>query len=151
MNIQVIHGPNLNLLGTREPHLYGVLTLHEINVRLQEIAQGRGTALRITQSNSEGALIDALQEARAWADGVIINPGAYGHYSYALADAVASIALPTIEVHLTNIHARESWRRQSVLAPMVTGAVCGLGWRGYAAAMDALIGMIHDRVSDGTA
>ena len=104
-NILVLHGPNLNLLGTREPGVYGTTTLADINAALEREASARGVTLRILQSNHEGALIDAIHEARAWADGILINPGAFTHYSYALRDAIAAVGLPCVEVHLSNIHA----------------------------------------------
>ncbi|MBN2338923.1 MAG: type II 3-dehydroquinate dehydratase [Acidobacteria bacterium] len=142
--ILLIHGPNLNLLGDREPSHYGTMKLEEINARMERLAEEHGAELRALQSNSEGALIDAIQEARLWADGIIINPGAYTHYSYALRDALAAVRLPAVEVHLSNVHAREEFRRTSVIAPVVTGTVAGLGWRGYAAALDALLGLLAD-------
>ena len=103
-NILVLHGPNLNLLGTREPGVYGTVTLADIDAALEREASARGVTLRILQSNHEGALIDAIHEARAWADGILINPGAFTHYSYALRDAIAAVGLPCVEVHLSNIH-----------------------------------------------
>lgn len=145
IRILLIHGPNLNLLGKRSPEIYGTSSLDEINTRMRGIAEQGGAELRTFQSNSEGALIDAIHEAADWADGIVINPGAYAHYSYAIRDALASVSLPAIEVHLSNIYAREEFRRHSVISPAVIGCISGLGWRSYACGIQAMIEILQDR------
>jgi len=142
MNILVINGPNLNLLGTREPEVYGSMTLDDLIARLEDHAKSRGVTLRAFQSNSEGALIDALHEARGWADGIVINPGGYTHTSVALRDAISGVQIPTIEVHISNVHAREKFRHKSLLAPVCLGQIAGLGWVGYKLAIDALTELV---------
>ena len=126
-NILVVHGPNLNLLGQREQAVYGTTTLAAINAALEALAAERGATLRIVQSNHEGALLDAIHAAVGWAAGLLINAGAYTHTSLALRDAVAAVALPAIEVHLSNIYAREPFRHHSWLAPVCVGQISGLG------------------------
>ncbi len=138
MKILVLHGPNLNLLGERKPEVYGTTRLAELNALLRKHALELGVELRIFQSNHEGALIDKLHAQRRWAQGVVINPGALTHYSYALRDAIEAVQLRTYEVHLSNIHARESWRRVSVLAEVVEGQIVGKGIDSYREALERL-------------
>lgn len=143
MRILLINGPNLNTLGTREPDVYGNVTLSEIEARVREKASALNVEVRTFQSNSEGALIDFIQAEAPDAAGIIINPGALTHYSFALRDALAASGLPAIEVHISNIYGREHFRRRSVTAACCWGIVAGLGWRGYVAAFDALVEMMR--------
>ena len=140
MKILVLHGPNLNALGRREPEVYGHTTLAQIDDALRERAAAEGAALLAFQSNHEGALIDFLQQEGWDAEGIIINPGALTHYGLALRDALASLAAPIVEVHLSNVYRREPFRHVSVVAPVATGQIAGLGWRGYLLALEWLLG-----------
>ena len=139
LRILVIHGPSLNLLGRREPGVYGSLTLAEIEARLADWARDKGVELRTLQSNHEGAIIDAIQEASTWADGLVINPGAYTHSSYAIRDVIAATDIPAVEVHLSNIYSREDFRHTSVIAPVCLGQIAGFGWCSYLLGLQALL------------
>ena len=137
LKISVIHGPNLNLLGLREPDIYGTDTFEDTNRKIREHAREIGVEVRIAQSNHEGEIIDAIQDAVNWADAIVINPGAYTHYSYAIADALRAVRLPAVEVHISNVHAREEYRRSSVIAPAAVGQIAGFGTASYLLPLDA--------------
>jgi 3-dehydroquinate dehydratase-2 len=143
MKILVINGPNLNLLGKREPEIYGVETLDGINCSLQKAAALLNVSLEFFQSNSEGALVDAIQGAAGVCDGIIINPAAYTHTSIALRDAIAALGLPTVEVHLSNIYSREEFRHNSFIAPVAIGQIAGFGSAGYKLALEGLAGYLR--------
>ncbi|MCS7059554.1 MAG: type II 3-dehydroquinate dehydratase [Anaerolineae bacterium] len=144
MHILILHGPNLNLLGLREPALYGRVTLDEINARLRALAGQRSATLKIVQSNHEGVLIDEVQSARGQADGILINPGGYTHTSVALRDAISAVGLPTVEVHLSNIYAREPFRHHSYISPVCAGTIAGFGWRSYMLGLNALLDLLSE-------
>jgi len=137
-SILILHGPNLNLLGQREPETYGSLTLAEVNKKLSDAAQDLGVEIQAKQSNIEGELINALHDAQEWAAGIVFNPGAYTHTSVALRDAIAGITIPVIEVHISNVYAREEFRHTSLIAPVCVGKITGFGWRSYLYALQEL-------------
>lgn len=143
MKVLVLHGPNLNLLGEREPEIYGRLTLAEIDRRIAARGAELGAEVRSAQSNVEGELVDLLQQARAWAAGVLLNAGGYSHTSVAIRDAVAAIAIPTIAVHLSNPASREEFRRTDLVASACRGVVAGFGWRSYLIALEALLDLLR--------
>ena len=145
MKILLINGPNLNLLGSRQPEVYGSTTLKDIVDRVSQRAKERGVSVDAFQSNVEGKIVEFIQENAPTADGIIINAGALTHYSLALRDAFEAVQKPVVEVHISNIYAREEFRHHSVFADIAVGQITGLGWRGYIAAFDALIGILEDR------
>ncbi len=144
MRILLINGPNLNLLGQRQPEIYGSTTLQQIEERVRQRAEELGVEINAFQSNDEGGIIDFLQKESPSADGALINPGALTHYSLALRDALEATGLPFVEVHISNIHAREEFRHHSVLADIAVGQVSGLGWRGYLAALESLVALLKE-------
>ena len=144
IRVSVIHGPNLNLLGVRDPDTYGKDTFESVNRKIEAHAKLLGLEVRIQQSNSEGAIIDFVQDAMGWASAIVINPGAFTHYSYAIRDALADTRLPTIEVHVSNVHAREEFRRHSVISPVATGQIVGLGTYGYLLALEAAKNLVEE-------
>ncbi len=144
IRISLIHGPNLNMLGVRDPDIYGKETFESVNRKIEAHAKYLGMEIRIQQSNSEGAIVDFVQDALDWANAIVINPGAYTHYSYAIRDAIGDSRLPTIEVHLSNVHAREEFRRHSVVSPVTTGQIVGFGPYGYLMALSAAKNLIEE-------
>ena len=142
--VLLLNGPNLNLVGIREPGVYGKMGLDEIVQKCVDLGDNMGLEVRARQSNIEGELINQLHEARTWAQGVVFNPGGYTHTSIALRDAISAINLPVIEVHISNVHAREAFRRHSFTAPVCVGSIAGFGWRSYALALQALAWLLED-------
>ena len=142
--ILVLHGPNLNLLGEREPELYGRMSLAELDARIRSEGERLGAEISAVQSNHEGVLIDELQGARKWAAGAVINPGGLAHSSVSLRDAIAAVEYPVIEVHLSNIYAREPFRHRSLTAGVCRGVIVGLGWRGYILGVQAILAWIAE-------
>ncbi|NLY51711.1 MAG: type II 3-dehydroquinate dehydratase [Firmicutes bacterium] len=145
MIIKVINGPNLNLLGMREPGVYGSFTLADIEAAIKALGEELGCQLEFFQSNHEGELVDCIQACRDGVDGILINPAAYTHYSYAIRDAIAAVDLPVVEVHISNIHQRESFRQRSVTAPVCCGQVVGFGADSYLLGLRGLVGIIRRR------
>ena len=144
MKILLIHGPNLNMLGTREVNVYGEETLESINKRCLALAEELGVELEIKQSNSEGEIVDLIQSAPDQAKGIVINPGAHTHYSYAIRDALAAVKLPSVEVHLSNVYGREDFRRKSVIAPVVSGQIAGFAGNSYLLGLRAVVDLIRN-------
>jgi 3-dehydroquinate dehydratase-2 len=149
IRVQVLHGPNLNLLGTRDPLVYGTTTLAEIDAELARRAAARKADVRCAQHNVEGGLVDLIQQAKGWADAIVINPGGYTHTSVAIRDAIEAVALPTVEVHLSNIHAREPFRHTSITAAKCIGQICGFGAQSYYLGLDAALAHVEATTRDG--
>jgi len=144
--ILVLHGSSLNWLGKREPEIYGHFTLDDVNQALEELAKQLGIELKIMQTNWEGQIVDWIQQESKWAQGILINPGAFTHYCYSLRDAIASVSLPAVEVHCTNIHAREAFRHESVIVPVCVGQISGFGLNSYLLGLRALNHYVEARI-----
>jgi 3-dehydroquinate dehydratase II len=149
-HVLVLHGPNLNLLGTRDPAVYGTTTLAEIDAELARRAKKRDAKVRCHQSNLEGELVDQIQAAREWADAIVINPGGYTHTSVAIRDAIEAVGLPAVEVHLSNIHAREPFRHGSITAAKCIGQICGFGAESYYLGLDAALAHVEASAGHGS-
>ena len=145
MKILIINGPNINLLGTREPEIYGNLTLDKINEKLSVYAKDTGIELETFQSNIEGEIVDKIQWARDICDGIVINPAAYTHTSVAIRDAISAVKLPAVEVHISNIHRREEFRRHSFIAPVCIGQIAGFGFNSYRLGLEAVVDYINSK------
>lgn len=148
VKVLVINGPNLNLLGNREPKIYGKLTLQQMNRHIRKFCRDRNIASRFFQSNSEGDIIDCIHESREWAHGIVINPGAYTHYSYAIRDAISAVGLPTVEVHLSHVSKREVFRGKSVIKDICIKQIEGLKWKSYTAGIEALLSFLGVEMVD---
>lgn len=149
VRIQVLHGPNLNMLGVRNPRIYGTTTLAEIDRELTRRAKERGATLRCAQSNVEGELVTLIQDARGWADAIVMNPGGYTHTSVAIRDAIEAAEVPTVEVHLSNLHAREGFRQESITAAKCIGQISGFGAQSYYLGLDAALAHVEASARDG--
>jgi 3-dehydroquinate dehydratase-2 len=149
IKVQVLHGPNLNLLGSRDPAVYGTTTLAEIDVELARRAKARGAEVRCAQSNLEGELVELIQQAKGWAHAIVINPGGYTHTSVAIRDAIDAVGLPAVEVHLSNLHAREPFRQQSITAAKCIGQICGFGANSYYLGLDAALAHVEATLRNG--
>lgn len=148
MTIMVINGPNINMLGVREPGIYGEQSYQDLEAYIEDYAENLGAEAIVVQSNSEGEIIDYIHHSMSSCDAIVINPGAYTHYSYAIFDALKAVNMPVVEVHISNIHKRDEFRRKSVTAPACIGQICGLGFRGYRLAIDYLIDTVDSEDND---
>jgi len=143
--ILTIHGPNLNLLGQRDPSLYGSFTLDELNQKIVDFAAKNGVEVKLVQSNYEGEIVDEFHKARGYFDGIIINPAAYAHYSYVIRSAIESIQVPCLEVHISNVHKGDAFRKKDIIGPVCVGVISGLGWMGYLLALEYFLFSLRQR------